>query len=493
MDLHGSIKGLLGQIGPGQQISRSAYDTAWVARLDELGEPMGEEALEWLRSHQLADGSWGTNDLRYHHERLVCTLAAMAALGRRGENRDRARLRRAQLALETSIQGLRSDPAGETIGFEMIVPTLVAEVERLGVIENHLGDDLARLSRYREAKLAALPGRMIDRSVTVAFSTEMVGLDGLHLLDVDRLREPNGSVAYSPAATTFFSLHVKCQDPAALAYLRGVAANGAAPYIAPIEIFEQAWTLWNLALLAPLDGEIWTLCQPHLDALAAEWQPGRGIAACKGLTLIESDTTSVAFKALAEFGRAVDLEAVLYYEEENHFRCFSLEANPSLSANIHVLDTLRAAGLGVEHPSVHKVIEFLRKTQTLQMFWFDKWHASPYYPTSHAIMACAGYFEELVDDAVYWILTSQNEDGSWGYYLRTAEETAYCLQALIIWKRAGGRVPTEAIKRAAAWLSDHADVDYPPLWIGKCLYSPVLVVRSAILTALAMAEREVGL
>jgi hypothetical protein len=125
------------------------------------------------------------------------------------------------------------------------------------------------------------------------------------------------------------------------------------------------------------------------------------------------------------------------------------------------------------------------------MFWFDKWHASPYYTTAHAILSLAGLADTLIDDAVYWILTTQNRNGSWGYYVPTAEETAYCLQALCLWKKSGGQVPTDVIERGATWLEQHAEPPYEPLWIGKSLYAPVLVVRSAILSGLALAREGV--
>jgi halimadienyl-diphosphate synthase len=253
MELHLNIHHLLKEIGSGQQITRSAYDTAWLARLVELDEPMAEAAMDWLREHQLPDGSWGTREPRYHHERLACTLAAMTAFGRVGDARDVNRLQRAQLALEIDARGLRADPAGETIGFEMIVPTLLAEAKQLGLVNCSLDEDLGYLAQYRAAKLAMLPERMVNRTVTVSFSSEMVGSDGLHVLDLDNLREPNGSVAYSPAATTFFALQVERGDPDALAYLRSVQSDGAVPYIAPIEIFELAWVLWNLELTGLMD------------------------------------------------------------------------------------------------------------------------------------------------------------------------------------------------------------------------------------------------
>jgi len=137
---------------------------------------------------------------------------------------------------------------------------------------------------------------------------------------------------------------------------------------------------------------------------------------------------------------------------------------------------------------VQKIFRFLLKTRVSNAYWFDKWHASPYYATTHAVIALANYNNPLAIPAVEWILKTQNEDGSWGMYFPSAEETAYCLQALSIWKRHGGqeKVSDTVLKRGAAWLVEHTEYPYPPMWIGKCLYCPELVVRSAILSALML-------
>jgi halimadienyl-diphosphate synthase len=331
---------------------------------------------------------------------------------------------------------------------------------------------------------------MINRFVTVAFSAEMAGPDGLHLLDADHLQEANGSVGHSPSATAYFALRVRPNDANALAYLRGITTDtGGVPDVAPFDVFEQAWTLWNLSLLAPLDEGMVRLCQTHLNFLQKAWNPDKGIGYAAGYTPKDGDDTGLVFDVLTRFERNADLAAVLRYEQEDHYRCYELEANPSISANVHILSALRQAGLPVSHPSVRKVLRFLARVQTIRLFWFDKWHSSPYYPTAHLVIACAGYAEDLVDNAVYWILETQNRDGSWGYYMPTAEETAYCLQALVIWKRNGHEVPDHALRRGAAWLRAHLDEPTPPLWIGKCLYCPVLVVRSAMLSALLLVAQ----
>lgn len=489
MDIRQEIYDLLQQIGDGRMMP-TAYDTAWVARLAEIDEPIGKQALDWIRAHQLEDGSWGANEPYYHHDRAISTLAAVNVLAQQGDSQDQIRLAQAKGALKKALGGLDSDPAGETIGFEMIAPTLVNEAHSLGIIDHQATKAIEHLAPKRSAKLAVLPDGMINRFVTVAFSSEMAGFDGQHLLDIGELQESNGSVGTSPSATVYFTLYVRRGDSKALNYLREVTVDGTAPDVEPFEVFELAWALWNLMLTDVVEDELLLLCQPHLDSLEVAWEPGRGVGHTIDYTLKEGDDTSVSYEVLTHFGRAVDLEAVLNYEHVYYYRCFELESTPSISTNIHVLGALRESGRDKNHPSVQKVLNFLKNVRTNEAFWFDKWHASPYYATGHSIIACADYANDLVDNAISWILRTQNSDGSWGYYTPTAEETAYCLQSLVTWKRCGHHVPSGILKRATEWLFRHRNPPYPPLWIGKCLYCPELVVRSAILSALVLGNQE---
>ena len=520
LDLFPSLFALLGQSRDGL-MTGVAYDTAWIARLDRLGEPAAQEALEWLRETQLPDGSWGARAPRYHHDRLVCTLSAMIALALHGDPRDRNRLQRALAGFDTASRGLRADPVGATIGFEMIAPALVDEASQLGIIRrqedmflsralNHYeaalksaelnmsqtrrgsDDYLALLAARRLAKLQALPAGKVNRHITVAFSAEMAGKEGKNLFDLERIQESNGSIGHSPSATAYFALYVKPGDEAAMTYLRRMLAVqlDGVPFAAPFDVFERSWVAWNLQHAGPLDPAISASLQPHLDYLQAAWRPGRGIGFSASYSPTDGDDTSVVFEVLHRAGQPVDIEGLLSYELEDRFRCYEYEADPSISVNCHVLSALRQAGYPPGHPTVDKVVRFLRTVQLLDSFWLDKWHASPYYPTAHIVIASAGYIPELARSAVDWIVETQNLDGSWGYYLSTAEETAYCLQALICWQRNGGKLPGGAIQRALDWLAGHMDPPYPPMWIGKCLYCPVLVVRSAILSALMMGAQE---
>ena len=258
------------------------------------------------------------------------------------------------------------------------------------------------------------------------------------------------------------------------------------PNVAPFDVFEIAWSLWNLSLDPDL--EILPKLKPHIDFLSRAWEPRRGVSFATDYSVRDSDDTVITYSALLRFGIEKDLASVLAYEEKDHFRCFDLEVNPSISANIHILDALRQAGLTQKNSSIQKIFQFLRKTKGDGSFWVDKWHASAYYPTAHAIIACAGFENELVADPVEWILKTQNSNGSWGTYLATAEETAYALQALWFWNEKGGKIPKSVFKNGARWLNEHLDQPYPPLWIGKCLYNPRLVIRSAVISALALIQ-----
>lgn len=473
----------------------TVYDTAWIARLGELDYEISNHALAWITEHQLADGSWGTLEPYNYYDRVICTLASMIALTYRGRRaRDRQQIEKGLIALEKiSNQAdyqMTNDPNGATVGFELIVPTLICEAEKLKIISRQGDRILGRLQKKRAAKLSAMGGAKINRYISAAFSAEMAGTDMLEVLDLEHLQETNYSVGHSPSATAYLAKYVQA-DAGIMNYLRGVITpDGGAPNVAPFDVFERGWVLWNLALAGIDIPEILAQCQPQLDFLEKAWKPGQGIGWAAGYTPKDGDDTGLVCEVLARFGRKVDIDALLSYEQEKWFRCFEHEANPSVSANIHLLGALRHAGFPADHPAVKKILQFLQTTRNSSGYWEDKWHVSPYYASAHAVVACAGYAPELVEPTVAWLLETQRENGSWGFYFSTAEETAYSIQALSVWRTHNEDAVRQPLKLGARWLEEHREPPYPALWIGKCLYLPELVVRSAICSALEMEKKE---
>lgn len=489
-----SVHHLLNAIGPGRMPS-IAYDTAWAARLGDMAPDLSNAALDWICFHQLPDGAWGADEPFYYHDRVISTLAAMIALENRGRRlADKKMVEKGRAALNRIVSGatsgLAADPNGETIGFEMIAPTLVADAHRLGLIESQDNRILGRMGNIRKIKQTKLRHR-INRFITPAFSAEMAGTD-IDMLDIAELPEKNGSIAYSPAASAYYALTVKPGDEGALAYLRkSVNPDGGMPNVAPFDVFEVAWVLWNLALTNPQIVQD-PLVAKHVEFLQNSWQPGKGAGFAAEYSVFDGDESGLVCDTLGQYDGSVDINVILSFEAEDHFRCYALEANPSTSTHAHILGALRRAGLTSADPPVRKALRFLESCQTPSGYWFDKWHLSPYYVTCHLIIVCSDFAPEIIPRAVEWVLSTQKADGSWGLQSSTAEETAYCIQALWAWEQSqtSQAVPniSASIKSALAWLQDHAEPPYLPLWIGKGLYCPQNVIQSAILSALALAE-----
>ncbi len=484
----------LKEIGPGK-MSEVAYDTAWVALLNDIDTDLSGHALSWLCENQLQDGSWGTEKPFDYHDRVISTLAAMVALTKNGRRaKDRTRIKRGMIALKKitakAFQKRMIDPGRATAGFEMLVPVLMAEAEKLGLVPSQRDTILGQLADNRKTKLKLLNGHKINRYLSAAFCAEMAGFEETDMLEIEQLQESNGSIGHSPSATAFYLLHVKPDDKAALAYIRKfITPNGGALDLAPFEVFEASWVLWNFSLLGEWDEETMSLIRPWLNYLRNGWLPGKGIGLSTGYSVQDGDDTSFTFDVLARFGMSPDIETVLSYEEKDRFRTFHYELNSSNSVNIHMLDALRAGGMGPDSSSVRKIIRHLKSVRTNDAYWYDKWHISPYYTTSHAIIACAGLANHIIEPAIRWIVETQRKDGSWGYQFSTAEETAYCLQALYIWKQNDGKFEKSVLNRGIDWLKSHSEPPYPPLWLGKGLFTADVIVRSAVLSALLLAEK----
>jgi len=486
---------LLKKLGTGY-VSNTAYDAAWVARLIDYDSALSNHTLEWLCEHQLPDGSWGVEKPNYYHDRIICTLAAMIALNFRGRRGfDKVQIERGLIALsrmtDNATRELKAHNNPATVGFEVIVPTLVHQAENLGIIKQQGDRILGKLATLRRAKMEKLAGIQISRLTTIAHSSEMAGTDNLFLFDRNNLQETNGSVSNNPAATAYFAMYVKPGDQNAINYLRNVTdMDGGVPSFAPFDILERAWVIWNLLLTSEKDDpEIKELCKPHINYLKKNWKSGQGLGFSAEYSLTDGDDTSIVQKILLDSGDTPDIAALLHYEENTWFRCYHHEVNPSIDVNVHFLGVFRQLNYETSHPVIKKILGFIRSLQNEEGYWFDKWHASPYYTTSHAIMACWKYDDDMCEKAVNWMLRSQKEDGSWGFHdFSTAEETSYCIQALHAWHKYGKNVPKDKLKLARNWLLEHAEDPHVPLWIDKSLYYPELVVQSVILSALSLVK-----
>ena len=491
------VRGLNERMGP------SPYDIAWLARLpgDCDGHPRWPDLIEWLLENQQPDGSWG-GKIPYYHDRIICTLAAAIALRENGQTR-RAQeaVHQAERYLWLHLHLLSRDPF-ELVGFELILPTLLAEARALSM---DVPDHTCGYGEIRAAKLHLIPPEMVySPRISTVHSLEFLGWSG----DPERLQQAlasNGSLGNSPAATVYYLLrcrdngHPCSGDARALAYLETARLHsGQVIYLYPFRIFELTWVLNNLAFCGLsirtfAETEVWERLRQEMGEKGIGLDPAFGIS--------DGDITSVSVSLLTSVGYEMD-PAILHHFEDpktRTFRTYDYERNVSVGTNIHALRALRVMPDYPDRREVQdRIISMLLTNRTLDVYWVDKWHASPYYATAHVLVGLmeeGSYLADPCRHAVSWLLHTQRDDGSWGFFDQgTAEETAYALTALLHYNLCE-RVDVEILQRGAAYLQrayEETRSGYAELWIGKCLYIPYDVVQSAILAALILYQEMFG-
>ncbi|HEU0089358.1 MAG TPA: prenyltransferase/squalene oxidase repeat-containing protein [Pseudonocardiaceae bacterium] len=386
---------------------------------------------------------------------------------------------------------------------EIVVPALVAQVN------THLdmlgSEPLSGLDIWRGSGRLLLPPGVDDALLArlrhaaargVALPTKL--LHSLEVLGPAARRAPfvhpvQGAVGCSPAATAAW---VDARTGhASMGYLEAVQNRGEGPVpgVTPIPVFERAWVLAALTTV----GINMTVPLGLTNSLRAAFDEF-GVAAGPGLPP-DSDDTAVALYALAQLGSPRSIDCLWAYHLDTHFSCFPDERTPSTSTNAHILQTF---GKYLEHDlpqrarhhaAMGKLSEWLRDRQKTDGSWCDKWHASPFYATACCATSLHRYSRDasatLISRAVEWLLGNQREDGSWGRWSGTYEETAYAVQTLVQTRTARvNPAVDQAAARGCVFLQRSAgDHQYPPLWHGKDLYTPLRVVHSEGLAALHLA------
>lgn len=476
-----------------QRMGPSAYDTAWMARVKAPDSgPQWPELIEWLLENQRVDGSWG-GEIEYYHDRIICTLSAIITLN---EYRDRTLIEQSisygEKYIWSHLHLLPRDPF-ELVGFELIVPTLMGEARSLGldVPQHTCGYD-----KIQTEKIRLIPAdKLYSPQISTVHSLEFLGKQG----DGNQLSQAlgrNGSLGNSPATTSYYLL-LNPSDTHAWSYLEFVKnSNPHIVYLYPFKIFEITWVLNNLMFSGVRIHQF--VSEDTLDKLKEHLGP-KGVGLDADFGIPDGDITSVCSRILLAAGRSVDSTILNHYENpDTHvFHTYEYERNLSVSTNVHALETLN---LMLDYPKrdliQDKIIVMLLNSRKYNMYWTDKWHASPYYVTAHVLVGLLSqkreYLAYACSHTIDWILHTQREDGSWGFFDKgTAEETAYALIALLHYHQHQS-LDVNVIHKGVEFLkksyNDKA-LNYPEFWIGKDLFAPFDVIRSVILAVFVLYEK----
>jgi halimadienyl-diphosphate synthase len=485
-------------------IAGTAYDTAWLASIPaerRKNSAYFPSALQWLVEHQYDDGSWG-GSLRYEHDRLLCTLAALPAVATFGRrSADRACVQRGTRYLWQHAHLLKGE-AMELVGFELLLPALVKRAQQAGIpVPPHLN----AYDRQREEKLRLLPAAALySPFTTAAHSLEFLG-DQADLPGLRATLAANGAIGNSPAATAYY--YTRSGDANALAYLEGCVSRTdgvMAPVLHPCETFETLWAAYHLRL-AGIPSQL-LLSQTERVDLRRELAAG-GVALSPTFPIPDADDTAVALLLLQDLGIPADVSVLERFAgRDGHYVTFPFERHSSVGVNVHVLHVLSSLPDQARHRAVvDRLLAYLAGEQRDGLYWLDKWHISPYYATAHALCVLsqlpAAYqatAQPLIARSAEWLRQTQNQDGSWGFFGQaTAEETAYAVLGLAT-LQGEQRSPRDRQRCLAAVrsldsvmhaASSSEETCFPPMWIDKCLYRPTLVVRAAILAAQTLGKR----
>ncbi|WP_051860010.1 hypothetical protein [Streptomyces anulatus] len=493
---------------PWGSVRASVYETARVISLAPELDGHGTR-LGWLLDQQLRDGTWGEGPARY---RLLPTLSAVEALLAtivRDETPAVSTRGRLASAAADGVAALRALPADgpwpDTAAIEVLVPSLVARINDL--LDRPGFGTLPRLGPVsRGARLSVPPGFRPDRHEEIAQRCR-AGVPGkLHHTFEGVARHlpggvvpvPDGLLGSSPAATAAWlaSQPDRAQGEQARAALSAAARRygGLLPEAAPVRVFERLWVAAALARpgLPPA-------CRAAAEGWAHDIYDPAGVRGAPGL-LPDADDTSMAVLVAAVTGTACDPAPLAAFWADTHYRCYIGEDTGSVTANAHALQALtahlrlRPAARPVHRPRMDLVRDWLVDQQT-DGAWTDKWHASPYYATERCVRALLGHpgpgTRRAIQTAVDRVLASQHDDGTWGVWGGTAEETAYAVQILLADPAAATRPGWRtALQRAENALDDRGSRDRPPaLWHDKTLYAPTAMIQAEILAARELLTR----
>ncbi|MFN8379846.1 MAG: prenyltransferase/squalene oxidase repeat-containing protein [Anaerolineae bacterium] len=476
------IDKLLHELGQGKTLG-TAYDTAWGARLSgHYPDYEFEAAVEWLRRNQNEDGSWG-GQLEHQHDRYISTLAAIVTLAEVGRNpRDKRRVQRGETALWKIVGRLGRDDS-DTVGFPILSAALATEADALGLDVPRAPIRYAKAYKKKVEALFQQPVRNW-RGTSLTYSFEALRYAS-H--SADNVLEGNDSVSISPSATAAYLL--TRSDDGALTYLKELWARegtGAFTAVSPMDLMETSFALNQLHAVGAISADD-PFVRRSLDRIWSAWSPTNGVSASSYWSLPDVDDTLACFWSLRWGGYTVDTKVFDPFEAEEYFCGYPGETNPSPSCNVRLLGVLRENPDEDDNPRrIEKLISVMHRLDENGSFWSDKWQASPYYTTGQAVIALDGIADDLALTRLKWIIRTQNDDGGWGYFGRsTVEETSYCLRALLHWQRKLGTLDRMRIEVAANYMIRRLGEDYyPPMWIAKSLYTPLYIVKAAILSAL---------
>ncbi|XP_010522728.1 PREDICTED: ent-copalyl diphosphate synthase, chloroplastic [Tarenaya hassleriana] len=373
-----AVKRVMKSIRDGE-ITVSAYDTAWVALIEEDDNGGGDgdgkspqfpTAIGWIASNQLPDGSWGDSSLFSYHDRLINTLACVIAL--RHWKMFPHQCNKGIEFFRENIEKLREEKDEHMpIGFEVAFPSLLDIARRLDIDVPYDSPVLQEIHSKKNLKLTRIPKEIMHKVPT----TLLHSLEGMPGLDWERLLKfqcQDGSFLFSPSSTAFAFMETR--DDNCLRYLRNVVQrfDGGVPNVYPVDLFERMWVvdrLQRLGISRYFEDEI----DHCMDYVHRHWTED-GICWASHSPVQDIDDTAMAFRLLRMHGYDVSADVFKNFEKDEEFFCFVGQSNQAVTGmfNLYRASQLGFAGEEILQNAKEFSYKFLRQKQESDQL-VDKW------------------------------------------------------------------------------------------------------------------------
>ncbi|KAK8614651.1 hypothetical protein V6N13_068448 [Hibiscus sabdariffa] len=349
----GNIKSMLGSMEDGE-ISCSAYDTAWVALIEDVngsGSPQFPSTLQWIANNQLPDGSWGDAHIFNIHP---------------------DKYQKGVSFFKENISKLGNENAEHmTIGFEVAFPSLMDIARTLNIEVPYDSPAFQDIYESRDLKLTKIPKEIMHNvPTTLLYSLE--GMSGLEWEKLLKLQCPDGSFLFSPSSTAY--AFIQTNDENCLKYLTGIVQrfDGGVPGVYPVDLFEHIWTidrLQRLGISRYFEHEI----KQCLDYVYRHWTE-EGICWARNTRVHDIDDTAMGFRLLRLHGYDVSADVFRHFEKDGEFFCFVGQSNQAVTGifNLYRASQVQFPGDQILEDARRFSSNFLRQKQAAHQL-LDKW------------------------------------------------------------------------------------------------------------------------
>ncbi|KAJ4727466.1 Copalyl diphosphate synthase [Melia azedarach] len=366
-----TIKFMLGSMEDGE-ISISAYDTAWVALVEDIhgsGAPQFPSALQWIADNQLPDGSWGDHHMFSAHDRLINTLACVVALKSWNVHRDKCE--KGLSFFKENLSKLENENDEHMpIGFEVAFPSLLEIARSLEIEVPDNSPVLQKIYAKRNLKLTRIP-KDIMHNVPTTLLHSLEGMPDLNWEKLLKLQCQDGSFLFSPSSTAYALM--KTKDENCLKYLTKAVKkfHGGVPNVYPVDMFEHLWAVDRLQRLG-----ISRYFQPEIkecmDYVNRYWTED-GICWARNTRVHDLDDTSMGFRLLRLHGYDVSADVFQHFEKGGEFFCFAGQSTQAITGifNLYRASEVRFPGEKILDDAKQFSDKFLREKQAAELL--DKW------------------------------------------------------------------------------------------------------------------------